>query len=257
MLFRSTLTATVNIGYDFLGWFEGDTLLSKDEQYSFFISGDQTVLAKWEIHRCAVAIESNMKEGGTTEGAGKYTYRSTITVRAMPNRGYQFIGWYESGTLISEANKYTISEIDSDRILEARWRVANEYTFGYTETECTITGVTDKTRDKYYIPEYVTRIGDSAFSGCSSLTSITIPDSVTSIGGSAFSGCSSLTSITIPDGVASIGDSAFLGCSSLTSITIRNGVTSIGDHAFSGCSGLTSITIGNGVTSIGDYAFAG
>ena len=45
---------------------------------------------------------------------------------------------------------------------------------------------------------------------------ITIPDSVTSIGNSAFLGCSGLTSITIPDSVTSIGDRAFYGCSGLT-----------------------------------------
>ena len=45
----------------------------------------------------------------------------------------------------------------------------------------------------------VTAIGNSAFFGCDSLTSITIPDSVTSIGNSAFSGRSSLTSVTIPN----------------------------------------------------------
>ena len=105
------------------------------------------------------------------------------------------------------------------------------------------------------LPEGMTSIGASAFSGCSSLTSITIPDSVTSIGNSAFSNCRSLTGITIPDGVTSIGDYAFRGCSSLTSITIPDSVTSIGDYAFWSCYSLTSVTIGNGVTSIGDFAF--
>ena len=74
-------------------------------------------------------------------------------------------------------------------------------------------------------------IADSAFSGCTGLTSITIPDSVTSIGGGAFIGCTGLTSITIPDSVTSIGDYAFYGCTGLKSITIPDSVTSIGDFA--------------------------
>ena len=68
-----------------------------------------------------------------------------------------------------------------------------------------------------------------------------IPNSVTSIGNSAFSGCSSLTSVTIPNSVTSIGKYAFRGCSGLTSVTIPNSVTSIGYEAFRGCSSLTSV----------------
>ena len=141
------------------------------------------------------------------------------------------------------------------------------------------------------IPDSVTSIGYSAFSGCSSLTSIEIPDSVTRIGYYAFENCSSLkeinvqpnnenycsidgnlynkdctiliqyaigktaASFVIPDSVTSIGDYAFFKCSSLTSVTIGDSVTSIGNDAFFSCSSLTSVTIGDSVTSIGNDAF--
>lgn len=101
----------------------------------------------------------------------------------------------------------------------------------------------------------VTRIGNSAFSSYTSLTSVTIPDSVTSIGNLAFRYCWSLTSVTIGNGVTSIGDSAFRECTSLKSVTIGSGVTSIGDSAFEDCTSLKSITIPDGVTNIGNYAF--
>ena len=127
------------------------------------------------------------------------------------------------------------------------------------------------------IPDSVTSIGRSVFSGCSGLTSVTIPDSVTSIGWNAFYGCSGLTSITIPDSVTEIGEDAFGACDnicdvsisgnyalhtvfgfpneSITNVTIHLGTTSIASHAFYQLRGLKSVTIPDDVGDIGEGAF--
>lgn len=102
----------------------------------------------------------------------------------------------------------------------------------------------------------MTSIGESAFSGCRKLTSITLPDSITRIGGEAFFYCEGLTNITIPSSVTSIGDGAFKWCLGLTNIVLPDSITSISDFLFSTCSSLTSITIPDSVTSIGAYAFS-
>ena len=59
---------------------------------------------------------------------------------------------------------------------------------------------TGKTADSYEIPDSVIKIGDLAFSGCTSLTAVTIPDSVTEIDLWAFSDCTSLKRVEIPAG---------------------------------------------------------
>ena len=133
----------------------------------------------------------------------------------------------------------------------------------------------------------VISIGESAFSGCRSLTSVMIPDSVINVKKYAFSGCENLTSITIPDSVTSFGQKVFVNCgrlnsagpigsgcdyqfgwvkiipanafsycSSLASVTIPDSITSIQSYAFSHCSSLTNVTIPDSVLSIGYGAFS-
>jgi hypothetical protein len=131
----------------------------------------------------------------------------------------------------------------------------------------------------YTVPDEILRIGERAFSGCDSLSSVTIPDSVTGIGIAAFCAssltdvtlpnsvtsietavfleCKSLTSITIPDSVTNIGKRAFEECENLTDVIIPESVTSIGSEAFSNCSSLSGLIIPASVTDIGDYAFSG
>ena len=149
---------------------------------------------------------------------------------------------FSGGVIISNTYKNGKGVIEFDRDITS---IGNQAFCGCTS----LTSVT--------IGNSVTSIGDYTFYYCSSLTSVTIPDSVTSIGDYAFYDCSSLASITIPDSVTWIGDDAFRDCGSLTSVTIPDSVTSIGDYVFYYCYFLTSVTIGNSITSIGESAFEG
>ena len=130
-------------------------------------------------------------------------------------------------------------------------------------------------RDKTY---KVVRIGNSAFSGCGNLTSVTIPETVTSIGSYAFSSTgngftkldipasvmsieeyafnwSNLREVNLPEGFTSISPNTFYECNNLTDITLPSSLTSIGSRAFYSCDGLRSIVIPNNVTELGDNAF--
>ena len=123
------------------------------------------------------------------------------------------------------------------------------------------------------IPETVSSIGASAFSGCSNLTSITIGSGVKSIGNNAFEYCNRLTDVNITDLTAwcniffdnfdkngsnplSFGN-FYLNGQEITNLVVPYSVTSISDYAFYNCNGLTSVTIPESVKNIGRYAFCG
>ena len=102
--------------------------------------------------------------------------------------------------------------------------------------------------DELHFFRNLTTIGNDAFIGCSSLTTVNFPKGVTSIGDNVFNGCSSLTTVVFPESVTSIGAYAFQDCSSLTTMTILKGITEIGNGAFSGCSALTTLKVEDGNT---------
>jgi len=101
----------------------------------------------------------------------------------------------------------------------------------------------------------ISKIGDSAFEGCTGLEKVTLHEGLVTIGNRAFYGCTSLKSITLPTTVKTIGASAFENCTALKTVTLNTGLVEIGNKAFYNCKALEKITIPKTVLKIGKYAF--
>jgi hypothetical protein len=101
----------------------------------------------------------------------------------------------------------------------------------------------------------VKTIGNTAFLGCASLTSVTLPAGLETINSHAFNACTSLTSITLPAGLETIRYGAFLNCINLTMIKLPDSLQDIESMAFFGCASLTSIEIPAQIEIIPDKTF--
>lgn len=120
----------------------------------------------------------------------------------------------------------------------------------------TVVGCSDNVAGDLVIPsaitdgnvEYkVTAIGESAFSGRSLLSSITLPEGLDSIKSYAFNGCSGIKQkFIIPQSVRYVGTGAFSGCSFTTINIPKNIRGGVCQWSLSTCKKLTDITVDEG-----------
>ena len=151
---------------------------------TFGESSQLTSIGNQAFYNCSSLTSITIGNGVTSIGNHVFRYCSALTSITIGN-GVTSIGDY----VFSGCSSLTSITVDSNNsIYHSAGNCIIE-----TASKTLIAGCKSSV-----IPTdgSVTSIGDRTFSGCSSLTSITIPDSVTSIGYGAFNGCSSLTSVT-------------------------------------------------------------
>lgn len=105
------------------------------------------------------------------------------------------------------------------------------------------------------VPESVEYIGARSFKD-SGLRSITFKGDIKGIGEGAFAGCTSLSSLRLRGTFTAIPQSMCENCTALTSVTLPGSVSTIEADAFSGCKKLRKINLDN-VQNIAEGAFSG
>lgn len=89
-------------------------------------------------------------------------------------------------------------------------------------------------------------IGDEAFSGCDSLTDITLGSSVKILGDKVFYTCKNLENVEIPSTVTDIGEKTFYSCPKLKEAVIKAGT--VKKDTLYNCPALTTLIISDNAT---------
>ena len=112
-----TLTASTNVGYTWVGWFNGDELLTDSLTYQFEMTRNSVVYtAKWTVNQYSITFVSN---GGSAVATITQDYNSVVVAPANPTlEEKSFAGWFDS-TLTTQ---YVFSRIEAQDItLYAKW----------------------------------------------------------------------------------------------------------------------------------------
>ncbi len=103
----ATVVATANPNYQFSKWQEGSTTVSTNASYTFTVTTNRTLVAKFTF---SMTASSSPSVGGTTE-MDSLTYKTgdNAKAKAFPNAGYTFANWTENGVIVSTNSTYSFN----------------------------------------------------------------------------------------------------------------------------------------------------
>lgn len=104
------------------------------------------------------------------------------------------------------------------------------------------------------VPDFITKIGENAFSNCD-VEKVILPPILQLIGKNAFTWCEGLKEINFPDSLQMIDDGAFSNCSSLQKVILPEHIRFVGANAFRACSGIKELTLPESLLTISRRAF--
>ena len=251
-----TVTAQLYLGYEFLGWYNDEQVLSTSQTYTFnMLSKNITLTAKYDV----AEEMSNYVFSSTTKTCQIKGVKDTTIIRAeIPNyvTGISNMAFSSCSLLsdiyINDISKWCSIDFEGHGASPFYWHANNLYLNGQLV-------------ENLEIPQGTTHINAYSFLQCNSITSVTIPDSVESVGAMAFCRCRNLAAINWNAiWVSDATRYADIFCESGRNMVVNfgNDVERIPSYLFSkgqysNAPSIESVTIGKSVRSIGDHAFDG
>lgn len=110
----ATVTASNVEGYNFIGWYLDDDLVSSSNTYSFTVTNTIALTAKYEVipyvpQYYTVNVYNNYPDLGTVSGGGRYLEGTSVTITATPNQGCSFVAWISNGIDVSTNQSFTFT----------------------------------------------------------------------------------------------------------------------------------------------------
>ena len=146
-----TITATTNYGYTWVGWYENNKLFHNSKSFSISMPAQNIA---YEARWCKVNLVKNDSAAGTvTSLTNTYLSGQHVTIKAVTNDGYTWLGWYKNDVLVSTDLEYDLKMPTIDETYEARWTY---YTLSTTRNDSQAGSVTYYSNKKVTAGEEIT-----------------------------------------------------------------------------------------------------
>lgn len=119
-----SLEAIPAVGYDFIAWKTGDSVISDLPQISIALNSTTQLTALFSLHPVSqfrVSLTAGPQDGGIVLGSGVVKEHEIQSVFAIPYAGWVFESWMEEDAIVSYQPGYEFS-VDRDYSLKAVFR---------------------------------------------------------------------------------------------------------------------------------------
>ncbi len=91
-----TVTASAFPSWQFSEWIEADSVVSRDENYTFEVKSNRDLIARFKPMEYEVTISAVPSNAGQISGEGVYQHGESVLISASPYENWEFLFWEDN-----------------------------------------------------------------------------------------------------------------------------------------------------------------